>query len=162
MKLYLGYGSNLNVTQMMARCPNAKPYGTILLKDWKLVFKGVADIIPQKNSSVPVGIWKITDDCEKALDRYEGYPVLYKKIYFTTKNNERMLCYKMNSYDINPPMEMYYETIRKGYKDFGLDMKYLTEALEHSQTHDTGNGRVPNRFKHSSPKLPNIGMLLFD
>tara|TARA_B100000900_G_scaffold406377_1_gene417306 strand:- start:174 stop:662 length:489 start_codon:yes stop_codon:yes gene_type:complete len=162
MKLYLGYGSNLNIEQMQLRCPKAKPYGTLNLKGWKLVFKGVADIIEDANSSVPVGIWKITDDCEEALDRYEGYPTLYGKIYFKTPSNERMLSYKMNSYNINPPMEMYYNVIKQGYKDFGLDMNYLTEALEHSYNHDTGNGRVPQRFKHSSPKLPNIDNRLFD
>ena len=30
-----------------------------------------------------VAIWLITADCEKALDRYEGYPTLYVKKYIS-------------------------------------------------------------------------------
>ena len=75
--LYLAYGSNLNVKQMEIRCPRAKIMGSFLLPNYKLVFRGVADIEESEGDYCPVGLWKITRKCLGALDRYEGYPTLY-------------------------------------------------------------------------------------
>ena len=44
MILYATYGSNLNKNQMLSRCPSSKVYKGFILKNWQLVFKGVADI----------------------------------------------------------------------------------------------------------------------
>ena len=62
MKKYLAYGSNMNLEQMAARCPGAKPLGTAVLHDYKLVFRGsrggaVATVEPHKGGSVPVLLW---------------------------------------------------------------------------------------------------------
>ena len=85
--LYLAYGSNLNKKQMSRRCPKAIPLEGVVIEDWKLVFRGVADIEPSKGSMLSAGLWRITEDCEKALDSYEGYPHLYDKIYFNFDYN---------------------------------------------------------------------------
>ena len=77
--LYLAYGSNLNVKQMEIRCPRAKIMGSFLLPNYKLVFRGVADIEESEGDYCPVGLWKITRKCLGALDRYEGYPTLYRR-----------------------------------------------------------------------------------
>ena len=44
MILYGAYGSNLNLSQMKVRCPNAEPFIRCYINNWRLVFKGVADI----------------------------------------------------------------------------------------------------------------------
>lgn len=82
--VYLAYGSNLNIEQMGQRCPRATVIGGTILKGHRLTFRGrsgsgVATIERHKGSSVPVLLWEITPQCEKALDRYEGYPRLYRK-----------------------------------------------------------------------------------
>ena len=83
MKYYLAYGSNLNMEQMARRCPGAEPIGAALLPNSELVFRrGFLTIEPKQGSSVPVGIWRISDENEKALDRYEGFPKFYRKEYF--------------------------------------------------------------------------------
>ena len=81
-RLYIAYGSNLNVRQMKTRCPNAKILGTAKLKDWELLFKGSKSgsyltIEKKENAIVPVVIWEVDKTDEKALDRYEGYPTFY-------------------------------------------------------------------------------------
>ncbi len=58
-KLYIAYGSNLNLSQMKHRCPTARVIGTSELKDYELVFRGsghnaVATVEPCKGSTVPV------------------------------------------------------------------------------------------------------------
>lgn len=127
---YLAYGSNLNVVQMMQRCPLSKPLYPVKLDDWQLVFRGYADIIPVKGEYLYGAIWDISNECEIALDRYEGVKGgLYSKKYFNF-NKEKVLWYKMNSIDIKPPDEMYYETILEGYNDFSLPDYKLKEVYE--------------------------------
>ena len=70
---YIAYGSNLSVEQMAIRCPDAKIAGMAALKDWKLVFKLHADIVPCEGRVVPVLVWEISEKDEKNLDMYEGY-----------------------------------------------------------------------------------------
>ena len=64
-KYYLAYGSNLNIVQMKHRCPDAKPVGTAVIRDYELLFKGsktgaYLTIEPQKSAYVPVGVWEVT------------------------------------------------------------------------------------------------------
>ena len=63
-KLYLAYGSNLNLQQMAYRCPTARVVATTYLEHYKLTFRGhngnaVATVEPSENDRVPVMIWKI-------------------------------------------------------------------------------------------------------
>ena len=125
-KLYMAYGSNLNLSQMASRCPNARQLGAMYVPYWRLVFRHVADIEPSRNADdlLPIGMWEISEDCEKALDFYEGYPSLYKKI---TING--IMTYQMNNNNIMPPSQGYFNSILDGYKDFGLDDQHLFDAL---------------------------------
>ena len=133
--LYLAYGSNLNLSQMSNRCPKAVPIGWMMLHDYKLVFRGVADIIHDVGPSVPVGIWNISKDCEKALDKYEGAPKLYRKSYIDItfdENTQTALFYQMNHREISGPSEYYLNVIMEGYDDFEIDYAPLYEALNYS------------------------------
>jgi hypothetical protein len=75
--LNLAYGSNLNLGQMAYRCPTAKVYGKGMLLDYQLLFKGREDnayatIEPKRGSKVPVLVWELQPEDEKALDYYAG------------------------------------------------------------------------------------------
>ena len=57
-RLYIAYGSNLNLEQMAFRCPTAKVVGKSELKDYELLFRGgrrgaVATVEPKAGSTVP-------------------------------------------------------------------------------------------------------------
>lgn len=137
MKYYLAYGSNLNKDQMAYRCPGAIPVGTMMLEGYELLFKGnalgVLTIEKKKGGKVPLGIWKVDAEHEKALDRYEGFPTLYYKKeipipggktgFIYIMHEDRKLCYTS---------QRYYDICTKGYEDFGFDVKYLNEALKRS------------------------------
>ena len=60
------------VELMQWRCPDAVPIGTIMLRDWRLVFCDHATIEPAPGSVVPGCLWNITGRCEEAL-RLDGY-----------------------------------------------------------------------------------------
>lgn len=83
-KLYVAYGSNLNLKQMAYRCPSASIYGTGQLTNWELLYRGSATnshatIAKKHGSYVPVLLWNIEPEDEKRLDIYEGYPRYYYK-----------------------------------------------------------------------------------
>ena len=135
-KKYIAYGSNMNIEQMSRRCPNAKPIGKTVLKNYKLVFKGVADIEKSESEEVPIVVWEITKECEKALDIYEGYPRLYRKEYVQIEINgktELAMVYVMNYAKGARPSEYYYNVIKQGYKDFDINIAPLEKALTESE-----------------------------
>ena len=126
-KKYFAYGSNLNKEQMTKRTPFASSVGQAYIDGWRLVFRGVADIEPHEGGTLAVGLWNITKPDEQNLDIYEGYPRLYRK-----EEILGMMTYRMNSVEVVPPYEDYFNTILQGYKDFGLDTDLLYEALDDS------------------------------
>ena len=138
-KIYAVYGSNMNLEQMSVRCPEAKVIGTGVLEDYKLTFrgiyKGVANIEPCKGKEVPIVLWEITEDCEMALDMYEGYPRLYEKrevkVKIGNKVKKTMVYVMTEEYTNKPslPTDYYYNVIAKGYQDNGLDLEPLKQAL---------------------------------
>jgi hypothetical protein len=140
--LYFAYGSNLHKKQMKRRCPAAEPLGALILPNTQLVFRGVADVIRVDGSDCPGGIWRITPECEEALDRYEGFRPdnpdggMYRKelvqVDGLPDGETEIMLYTMNSTGIYPPSEGYYGTIVQGYKDFGLDAAPLRIALKHA------------------------------
>ena len=140
--LYIAYGSNLNIEQMMQRCPTAKVVGAATLHNRKLLFRGghgnaVATVEPCRGGSVPVLIWEIAPADEAALDRYEGWPYLYRKETIKVKlEGETVtgMIYVMNAkgrpQDV--PGCYYYSVILEGYKSAGFDVGILKRAVQQS------------------------------
>ena len=134
-KLYLAYGSNINLEQMAYRCPNSKVVTTGMVSDYELQFRRVATIEPKEGSRVPVLIWELGGQDELSLDRYEGFPHLYRKEDVEVEINgetQKCMAYVMNSGEISPPSKQYFECILQGYRENGLDTDYLVKALEQS------------------------------
>lgn len=143
---YIAYGSNMNKEQMSYRCPNSKPVGIGYIKGWKLYFNYHADIINTNNPNdeTLVVIWDIAPEDWKFLDKYEGFPNYYKKVeietYFMDTENpdgepldvQNCIAYVMTEENANGfdfPAFDYYRTIARGYKDFGLNLNCLVEAI---------------------------------
>lgn len=137
---YFAYGSNMNHEHMKSRCPKAKYQGKFELKEHELVFRGVADVQPNKNKSVFGALFLITRDCEKALDVYEGYPNFYTKDYVNDwyEDNGSLISRKIMFYTmvdkevIYPPFGTYLNTIIDGYKHCELSTESLKEAVNFS------------------------------
>lgn len=132
MKLYFAYGANLNKEGMHYRCPQAQMVRSHRLKDWRLSFSGVATIQPSPGDTVNGAIWAITDECEKSLDTFEGYPTLYRKEYIRIRGHEVMF-YVMNNDAPAEPGIGYLMTIAEGYQDWDLKLGDLWEAVRTTQ-----------------------------
>jgi gamma-glutamylcyclotransferase (GGCT)/AIG2-like uncharacterized protein YtfP len=140
-KLYIAYGSNLNLGQMKHRCPTAKILGTAVLRNYELLFRGnhgnaAATVQRCKGGKVPVLLWALQDRDEGALDIYEGFPRLYRKetVRITFRGKQiRVMMYVMNEvYPYGRPNKEYFNTILKGYQTAGFDAKILREAVQNS------------------------------
>ncbi len=158
MKLYIAYGSNMNIEQMRERCPKSQAYGKHELEDYKLTFKGQghANLEKSTGTRVPVIIWKITEECEKSLDKYESYPEYYlkKEIVFEIDGKIlKGLVYIMNR-DMQAirkdPSEEYFKTIRQGYIDNNADPKILDDFYyQHKQALDKDQLEVAEDLQES-------------
>ena len=148
-KLYLAYGSNLNVPQMRRRCPNATIVGTATIPDYQLLFKGsktgaYLTIEKKPGSSVPVGVWSVTAHDEMELDVYEGFPNFYYKAEMTVevkgiksgkKRSRKAFVYIMREErELGTPSQFYVDVCKAGYETFGFDPEFLREAIKASVT----------------------------
>ena len=155
-KYYIAYGSNLNIRQMSYRCPGAKILGTGFIKDYRLLFKGsktgsYLTIEKEKGKSVPVAVWKITEEHEKRLDVYEGYPTFYYKqemeidvigIRTQKKYHKKAFVYIMHEdRKIGIPYPEYVRGCLEGYNTFGFSPRYLEEAIMKSMEAKDGNSK---------------------
>jgi len=145
-KLYLAYGSNLNVQQMRNRCPGARVIGTAEIRNYELLFKGSRSgsyltIEKKRGGKVPVAVWEVSSENEKALDRYEGFPTFYYKkelvinvkLLDGTVERRAAFVYIMHeNCPLGTPSEIYMDVCRVGYEKFGFDEKFLRAALERS------------------------------
>ena len=138
-KLYVAYGSNLHLAQMAARCPSATIYGTGLLNNWELLYRGMdgnahATIARKKGAVVPVLVWNIEPSDEIRLDRYEGYPRYYFKQNVMVEVNGQKKLAMVYIMDLMKrpatPSKYYIETIRQGYMDNDLDITYFEDSLD--------------------------------
>ena len=150
-KLYLAYGSNLNVLQMQVRCDHAEPVTHGFMIDYKLAFSSVATIEKSPGDKAPIAVWRVTPSDIGALDRYEGFPGLYGKrdVNITILGvQEKCFTYVLNPpYDIEPPWTDYFDTIEEGYKEWGLDPHYLEDAVD-----DAHERWEPITYDYSWPK----------
>lgn len=138
-KLYIAYGSNLNLTQMTARCPSARVYAKGVLNNWELVYRGTktnshATIIKKQGSTVPVLVWEIQPKDEYFLDIYEGYPHYYFKkdiMLDIDSKKKKAMVYIMNKRQLpGRPSLHYIETIRQGYLDNDMNLAIFEKSLE--------------------------------
>ena len=118
---------------MKRRCKDSVFLKKINLSNFRLTFRSkyrAADIEPKKNSIVPGALFEISKSDEKKLDVYDDYPVLYKKFYFTYYD-KKVMTYTMTKKSLFAyPTERYLNVVKRGYKDCGLDKKYLNQGLK--------------------------------
>jgi len=143
-RLNIAYGSNLNLQQIAVRCPTAKVYGKGILKGYRLLFKGQKNgayctVEKKKGGEVPVIVWELQPEDERALDYYEGFPRFYDKkdVKVTLENGKTItaMVYIMTDkvldrIHLNLPSKAYLDTVKKGYEAAGFDLKFIDEALE--------------------------------
>lgn len=157
-RLYIAYGSNLNLPQMAFRCPTAEVVGTSELKDYELLFRGgrrgaVATVEPKEGSSVPVLLWKIHKADEVSLDLYEGYPNFYDKqmmeVELDGKTVSAMVYIMTPGHEFGIPSDYYADVIWQGYESAGFNTQILGDAINHAYDLALHGRQEPEPFQQS-------------
>ena len=136
-KIYVAYGSNMDLAQMAHRCPQAELLGKGTIKDWRLLFKGsqtgsYATIERMQGYTVPVLLWQISKADEGRLDIYEGFPGFYYKqtVEVETEHGlQKGMVYIMHEErKLGIPTDRYYDVLERAYKAFGFNQRILRDA----------------------------------
>jgi gamma-glutamylcyclotransferase (GGCT)/AIG2-like uncharacterized protein YtfP len=134
---YFAYGSNLNVGDMRARCPDARPGVRARLDGWRLIFRCVADIEPALGRTVHGGLWWLSDNDVSNLDAYEGAPSSYRQqmVKVLTEDGLQIaMTYVMteNSY-LGLPSSWYFGRIEEGFSHWSLPRSALRRAVDEAR-----------------------------
>ena len=130
---YFAYGMNTNLAEMARRCPSARSLGAAQALNHQFEFKMFATVVPTVGVHTDGVLWDITDTCEQALDRLEGYPTFYDKKSVLVKHNGsivRAMTYIMYPFEqLSYPSESYVQMLEEGYIAHGLDLDQINWAL---------------------------------
>jgi len=130
--LYFAYASNLSKEYMISRCPEATPIKKVVLKNYKLAFNQLADIIKDEDDKVFGAIYVISKQDLEELDRLEGYPDLYHRIEIEVEdekgNRYDAFAYTMVEKGSDMPPDHYYNILLQGYEDWDLPVEFLEKA----------------------------------
>ena len=130
--LYFGYASNMDETQMAARCPAAKLLDGAVLPDHGFVItsKGYASVVPSPGDVVFGLLWDITPGDAESLDRYEGIRAgLYRKVELgvtTTGGKDiRAMAYLASEKTTGKPQPGYLEQVVAAARRHHLPEDYV-------------------------------------
>lgn len=139
-RLYFAYGSNLSLTQMCARCPQAVPVAAQVLADYRLAFVGertlrwgrggVATVVPHKGACVHGALYRLNRRDELVLDGFEGVAGGHyrRELQLFPDSPEPVLVYVASAgvEAYNMPNAKYLAVIRQGFVDWGLPLAELS------------------------------------
>lgn len=150
---YFAYGSNLNVSQMALRCPDAANPRPAMLADhdWLINQRGVATVEPFDGSEVHGVVWQLNDHDLAVLDSAEGVPVRYRRDRLTVHTDEgpaEAWVYIDHRVEPGPPRPGYLERIVDGAMHHGLPQRWVDFLRRWDPAH------WPNRLHNTEAPAP--------
>jgi phage replication-related protein YjqB (UPF0714/DUF867 family) len=127
---YFAYGSNLCVSQMAQRCPDAtdpRP-ATLADHDWLINQRGVATVEPFAGTEVHGVVWRISDRDLANLDSAEGVPMRYRRDRLTVRTEHGpsdSWVYIDHRVEPGPPRPGYLERIVAAALHHGLPRRWI-------------------------------------
>lgn len=120
-RLYFAYGSNMSERQMQSRVPGAVLVGRAMLPNHEFLFSGyskpwggaTANVRRKMRSSVFGVVWVLPPGGKAKLDRFEGYPTVYRRkkavvnLLDARRTIKATLYYKRDVKALAPPSEAY-------------------------------------------------------
>jgi len=141
--IYFAYGANLNRNGMDSRCPGNKPLCHAVLNNYRLIFRGVADIEDAVDNTVHGVLYEITPKHLKSLDRFEGYPRLYIRktvpvIAGDGKEIEAVVYQMTDGHQYASPNFGYLNIILSGCRQWRLPQEYIRYIITRAQYPEQG------------------------
>ena len=131
MPLYFAYGSNMDQTAMLGRCPASKPVGIgRLMRHRFMIFdEGYATVVRDPQRAVWGMAWELALADVPALDRYESLSTgLYTKVVqpvVTAQGPRRAIVYVGRSARPGTPLPGYMEGVVEAARHAGLPEEYI-------------------------------------
>ena len=141
--IYFAYGANLDRKGMDSRCPGNKPICRAVLKNYRLMFKSVADIEEAENLQVQGALYEITPEHLRSLDRFEGYPRLYTRKTVTVVGEDgsqiKAIVYQMTSrHQYSSPYQGYLNIILSGCLQWQFTERQIQQIIKQANNSDFG------------------------
>lgn len=129
--LYFAYGMNTNNDQMS---PKAVRLGPAVLPNYSWEMLLYANVYKEDGTSSLGILWEIDDEVLEGLDRREGYPVFYDRVFTDVYYNSvtvQAWVYVMtdqNRKDLQgtTPSQHYLDSVTAGFATDGLSVAMLT------------------------------------
>jgi gamma-glutamylcyclotransferase len=137
-RLYFAYGSNLWVKQMEERCPNSIKVCIAKLPGylWDISSRGFANVYRDENHVVYGVLYALSKSDEDSLDRFEGVPSSYEKVYLdvevhpNTRKVHHVLTYIDPRKGGGSARQEYVTRIRDGLNDAKLPYDWVRTNIE--------------------------------
>lgn len=119
---------------MITRCPDALLIRLERLYGYRLAYCGKRDgeswltLKPAPGCSVPIALWKVTEQDKKVLDQYEDVPQLYECMNFVIHSLPCFIYIMKPSYPECRPAASYVNCVEEGYREMGFDLVDLRSA----------------------------------
>ena len=138
--LYFAYGSNMDDLQMRDRCPDSPLVGIAVLKGYRVGFTyyssrrngGVADIIPDTESSVWGLVYKMVATDLDTLDSLEGKGIAYDRMtvpvqFLDGRTVDAEVYYVINKQQHVEPTEEYLSLLQKAARKHKFPETYIEQ-----------------------------------
>ena len=134
-KPYFAYGSNMNLAQMAKRCPGARLLGLARLRGWRFLInsRGYATAREESGAEIFGGLWELTEEHGRTLDRYEGVAAgYYERVDFLVSvwpegEDADVFAYLATDDLPGVPSARYHQAVVNGAREIGLAEEYLAE-----------------------------------
>ena len=142
MGLYAAYGSNMDPTQMLARCPSSPFSGTGWIRGWRLTFGAeefgwegaLATLVPAEDRDSPgvfVALYDLTAADQRALDAWEGadlglYRTLNLRVH-TLAGDVVAYVYALDAFEGGLPSARHLGALADAAEAAGAPADYLAE-----------------------------------
>ncbi|MBC8465666.1 gamma-glutamylcyclotransferase [bacterium] len=141
--IYFAYGANLDKNGMNIRCPGNKPLCRAVLKNYRLVFRNVADIEEAINHCVHGALYEITKEHLQPLDRFEGYPRLYIRKTVTVIREDgtqvKAIVYQITSrHQYSSPYQGYLNIILSGCLQWQFPEQQIQQIINRANNSNFG------------------------
>ena len=138
---YFAYGHNTDEQTFKPLCPGAEYVGTGTLEGFVLEFEKYCNVRMQEGESVHGVVWKVPTNEFKNLDGYEALHKDYNRVPVEVDldgKNVECITYIMDpqfeSAQKNPqPSKSYLKTVATGYKQHGLPLSQIKDALNRTK-----------------------------
>jgi len=132
------YGVNTNIEQVKERCPDWDGrWAPCMVRNWRMTFNKqypssphtYCNIEPAKGDYVLGCLLWLDPKSFKALDRFEGYPVHYRRQKVVTLSMSKAWAYVSDHKGDGAPTAEYFEAVIAGLKQCGAHDEYIKKVI---------------------------------